>query len=440
MSIVESTELPNGVRVLTERVPTARGVGIATLVDASPQDESVESCGLAHLCEHAFFMGTHLRTETEIASLIDSAGGQLGGFTARDYTCLYANVSNDYVTYALDLLGDMLTNNDFTAERLEREKVVIGHEIDAHEDSADAWLDSELKRTAWQDDPIGRSLLGTRDSVATLTPDDVHGFVHKNYTPDRIIVAAVGDLEHAAFVDQTHDALWQSQGEDLRTGRPQAEFNGGLLVQPRPMRQSHATILLPAPGYTDSDRYAIHVLVNLLGGGMSSRLYRNLRETRGLVYSVSSQLHAYGRGSVIAIELSTSADGVMPSLAAVFEQLTELAWNDQSVDEEELWKAKMQTRGQAYLASDSIQTRVSRLATQCFYFGQCLNDGSLLDGIDAVAREDVTRVAARVIGDGLASTAIGVTGGLGQDAESLRSEIAGLQGCFLSQAGFPAGR
>lgn len=425
-----SSELPNGIRVLTESIPHTRGVGMAVLIDAGPQDETDSTPGLAHLTEHAFFLGTQQRCEREIAGLIDTAGGQLGGFTARDYTCLHATVSSDYVTYAMDLLGDMLCGLQTNEERLQREIDVIGHEIDDSDDDPDTWLDGQLKNVMWPGDPLGRSLLGTRESLSRLSADAVMEFVRTQYTPDRIIVAAAGHVDHDTFVEQTHDALWQLSGYDRRQPRSAAKTAGGVIVEKRQQRSATVSVMLPTPTYTDADRYALHVLVALLGGGMSSRLYRELRERQSLVYSASAQWHAYGRGGVLTIDASTTPDTIMPTLMGIIAELTRLAWDDSSITEEELWKAKMQVRGQAYLASDSISTRVSRLATQQLYFGHALPEDELLDAIDVVDRATVCRVAARVLGSGLATTAIGVTGALDRCETTLCNEINDLRACF----------
>lgn len=430
MSQFQSTTLPNDIVVLTEHMPHTRGVGISLLVDAGPQDEDEDQSGLAHLCEHAFFLGTEARSEQEIAGLIDTAGGQLGGFTARDYTCLYATISGDYVTYAMDLLGDMLSNSRFSPDRLKTELDVIGHEIDEHEDTVDTVLDSDLKRILWQGDPLGRSILGNRDSIASLHCDDIQSFLHKHYTGDRMIVAAAGQIVHDDFVELANDSFWQLSGVDRRTTPQPAECHGGVIVRPTQQRSSVLNVLLPTPVYQYPNRYALHVLVTLLGGGMSSRLYRELRERSGLAYSATAGWHAYGRGGVISIEASTTPESTMICLQKIFDQLVQLAYDGNSVSEEELWKAKMQVHGQAFLASDSIATRVSRLTTQQHYFGTPLNDASMLEQIEAVQIADVAAVANEVLGRGLTQTAIGVGGGMTDSPEQLRSEIEALRDCF----------
>ncbi|MEM9825498.1 MAG: pitrilysin family protein [Planctomycetota bacterium] len=427
---VRKSRLPSGIRVLTESIPHCHSVALTIVGDVGPQDESEQHAGIAHLCEHAFFLGTGTRGEQDIAELIDTAGGQLGAFTARDYTCLNATVTSDYLTYALDLLGDMLSNVQFSDERLHHEKEVIKHELDEHQDSPESSLDERLKQLLWPGDPLGRSIIGTPEGLGRIEPADVRRFIRTQYTPDRLIVAAAGRLDHDSIVEQVHDALWQLRGDDTRQSLPLATSQHGLIVESSARRSALVSIMIPMPAYADPDRYALHVLSNLLGGGMSSRLYREIRERMGIAYCVSSQLHAYRRGGALVIEVSTPPETVMMAITAVYTQLTRLAWEDQPIGEEELWKAKMQTRGQAYLSSDSIQTRVSRLAMQEHYFGNPLEQNHLLQSIDEVDLNSVCNVARRVLGEGISSAVIGVSGVPEQLAGELRSEISDMQGCF----------
>lgn len=435
MSNAKSSRLPNGIVVLSENIPNAHGVGISILADVSPQDETESQSGLAHLCEHAFFLGTSTRSETEVGRLIDTAGGQLGGFTARDYTCLHATISAEYTTYAIDLLGDLLTNSLFDETRLRNEIDVIGHEIDAHQDTAETWLDSELKRLIWAGDPLGRSILGSKTSLSSIGQREVRHFVKEHYTPDRLVFAAAGQIDHDDLVEQVNDAMWQMEGSDCRENRTEAAtVSGGLVVEHRDQRLANISVLVPAPVYSDPDRYALHILVALLGGGMSSRLYGEIRENLGLAYTVGACLNAYGRGSVINIELSTTPNSVMQAVSGVFGQLVELAFDESSISEEEFWKAKMQVKGQAFLASDSIPTRVSRLVTQQHYFGAPIPIADLTSAIESVDHLAVRDIARRVLSTGLGSTSVGVVGNIRSFESQLRSDLNDLRKCFTSNA------
>ena len=428
-----SSTLSNGVVVLTDKVPHAKGVGISVMVDAGPQDEQDDCSGLAHLCEHSLFLGTRNRSEREIASVIDSAGGQLGGFTTRDYTCLHATIAADCVTYAIDLLGDMVCGTSVKEDRVRREIDVIGHEIDSHHDQADTWLDARLKRAVWPDDSLGRPILGDRESLSKLGANDVAGFLSEHYASNRLIVAGAGQISHEEFAEQVNDAFWSLTATTTQRNFQPAESVGGVIVEPRSQKGTLVSMMIPIPAYQDENRYAMHVANAILGCGMSSRLYCLLRDELGRVYSVGSAINAYGRGGVLSIEFSTNPENAMRCIVDCLDQLVRVA-SCEDITEEEVWKAKLQVRGQAFLASDSIPTRVGRLATQQLYFGEPLDVSELLDGIDSVDKHSLSRVGSDVIAPGLKHLSIGVTGHVPGEVDSVRDEIADLRICFADLA------
>jgi predicted Zn-dependent peptidase len=211
--VYQQTTLENGIRVVTESMPEARSLSIGILIDAGPRDESPGQGGLAHLTEHALFQGTSSRDARQIARLMDLAGGQVGAFTTRDYTCFHATVLDDYRTYALDLFGDVLLNSTFPAEALERETQSILSEISAAWDAPFERAGQLLKALAWPNHPLGRPVAGWADTVAALTREDVIYFVHQNYLPNRLIIAAAGHVEHLDFVAQVRVAFWRLLGD-----------------------------------------------------------------------------------------------------------------------------------------------------------------------------------------------------------------------------------
>ncbi|MEO1526375.1 MAG: pitrilysin family protein [Planctomycetota bacterium] len=429
----ESSTLSNGIVVLSDHVPQANGVGISVVVDAGPQDEKQGDFGLAHLCEHSLFLGTRNRNEREIASIIDSAGGQLGGFTTRDYTCLHATISADCVTYAIDLLGDMVTGTAPTQDRICREIDVIGHEIERHHDQADVWLDARLKQVMWRGDRLGGSILGTRDSLASLDATSVSGFIQEHYASDRLIVAGAGPITHDEFAEQVNDAFWSLTPSAAQRTRTPAVPVGGVVVEPREQKGTLVSLMIPIPVYNDPNRYALHVMNAVLGCGMSSRLYTQLRDRLGHVYSVNSSINAYARGGVLAIEFATNPEHAIQCIIESVEQLIRLASGD-AITEEELWQAKLQVRGQAYLASDSIPTRVGRLATQQIYLGSPLGVPRLLEDIDAVDMVSLSQVARDIVGPGLGSLSIGIAGRIPGSEDQAREELAALRDCFAEMA------
>ena len=387
----QSSQTANGIRVVSEDIPGVRSASISILVAASPQDEPSDKSGLAHFTEHAFFQGTSDRDSSEISRMIDESGGQMGAFTGRDYTLFYANVMDDYTPIAVDLLGDILLNSTFPEDHLEREREAILHEIEMSRDDPMDYAHDTLRRSVWKNHPLGRSIAGTSESVGELTREDIIYFTGNNYSADRIIIAGAGAIDHDNFVSHVQDAFWKMQETSLPRAQASCEYSPEVIVHSGSTNQSYFTIAFPAPEYAGNDRYTTHILSGILGGGLSSRLFRKLREESGLVYYVSASYSAYRDAGLFIIEGVTSPDSFTDVLELILKEVNDISKN--GVTEEELWKAKLQMRGQHLLASDSVHTRMSRLATQAFYFSEMLEEIEILEGIDNVSCRRVQEVA-----------------------------------------------
>lgn len=405
-----ATTLENGIRVVTESMPETRSTSVGILVDAGPRNESEGSWGLAHLAEHMMFQGTGSRDARAIARVMDESGGQMGGFTTRDYTCYSATVLDDHSTYALDLMGDILLNSEFPEEAMEREKQAILREIDGESDIPSCRAHTALKAHVWGQHPLGRPVAGSPESVGRLTREGLIYFVHRHYLPNRMIVAAAGNVNHGDFVSQVRDAFWRMMGEGARTVSPAPVFTPGVHVESVPVSQAYFALGIPCQPYADEGRYLVHTLNTILGGGGSSRLYARLREERGLVYQIGSEYHAYADGGIVVIEGSTAPEYLVQVLCLVLVELWKLASLDEPVTEEELWKARMQLRAQHLIASENSSTRMSRLVTQAFYFGRFIPGEAILGGIDAVSCRELGAYAEGRLASALRHVAVSVVG------------------------------
>jgi len=402
--------LENGIRVLTETMSGHRSISMGILIDASPADEAPEQSGLAHLVEHAVFCGTGSRNATQIARLMDEAGGHLGAFTARDFTCYSATVLDDYFTYALDLLGDILLNSIFPPESLEREKTAILREIESAGDMPSERAHDLLKGFAWSDHPLGRSIAGRPDTIKSMTREDVIYYVHEHYSPDRIIVAAAGNIDHEDFVAQVRDSFWRMMGNSLPAAKAPPVFHSGVVLENMPVSQVYFSLGIRACPYADPGRYGMHVLNNILGGGTSSRLFRRVRESQGLVYHISSEYHAYRDDGMLVVEGCAAPDNILQVLELVFDELWKLMTAKEPVDEEELWKAKMHIRGQHLISGENTNTRMNRLASQEFYFGRHIPDDDILAQIDEIKPQKLQCLTDEVLQDAFSQTAVAVVG------------------------------
>ena len=402
--------MENGIRVVTETMPGHRSISMGILVDAGPFDEAPEQCGLAHLVEHAVFCGTSSRSATQIACLMDEAGGHLGAFTARDFTCYSATVLDDYFTYALDLLGDILLNSIFPPEALEKEKTAIQREIETAGDMPSERVHDLLKGFAWSDHPLGRSVAGRPDTIGLMTREDVIYYVHEHYTPDRIIVAAAGNVDHEDFVAQVRDAFWRMMGKNLPVAKATPVFHSGVVLENMPVSQVYFSLGIRAYPYADPGRYGMHVLSNILGGGISSRLFRRVRESRGLVYHIGSEYHAYRDDGMLVVEGCAAPDNILQVLELVMDELWKLISAEEPINEEELWKAKMHIRGQHLISGENTNTCMNRLASQELYFGRHIPDEDILGQIDQVQFQNLQCLADDILYEGFNQMAVAVVG------------------------------
>ncbi len=383
--------LDNQLRVVTESVPGSRSVAIGILVAAGPQNEQENKAGLAHLTEHGFFLGTSGRDSNAISRLVDETCGQVGAFTSRDYTCFHAHIMHDYRPFAWDLLGDMLLNSTFPEERILQERDVVLQELGISHDRPQSRLNDCLKRSIWPKHPLGRPVGGDPDSVSSLTREDVIYFAGQNYMPDRMVIAAVGDIDHEATVAEARDSFWRLLGTSQPEEQLPCDFESAVIMQTSEVSHAYFSIALPGRPYNSENRYGLHALDTLLGGGMSSRLYTQLRESLGLVYDVGSSYDAYKAAGTLMVEGVTSPEMLHQVVNVVMQQVAEIAQD--GVDEEELHRVKLQIRGRHQLASDSIHTRMSRLLTQEFYGRTTLAEESVLSAVDDLTRDDLQQEA-----------------------------------------------
>lgn len=382
-SVYRKTVLENGVRVVTEAIPGVRSVSIGVMVDCGAKDEQPGQAGLAHLGEHLLFQGTCARDARLIARQIESFG-HAGGFTAWDYTCYFATTLDDYQFHALDLLGDVLLNSTFPEECVARERKAVLSEIDRCWDSPARHVYDLARAHALRGQAMGRPIVGTAEAVAHHTREDVIYFLERHYTPDRIILAAAGHLEHEHFTAQTRDAFWRLLGQSEPAPVVAPVLEGGVTVERTDSAQAYFCLLVPAPEYAAPERYAVHLVDWILGGGISSRLYERLRVETGLVYEVQSEYHAYRDGGMISVEGSTSPDFLDEVIAVLLGTVAALFSGDEPVTTEELWRAKTHLRIQHSISSEDTHTRMCRLATQELYFGGRLDSQTILDNIENV--------------------------------------------------------
>lgn len=406
----ESTTLENGVRVVTERLPASRAIAAGLLVDCGARHEAPHENGLAHLCEHLLFQGTSNRDARQIARQIDLVGGRVGAFTTRDYTCFVASVMQDYAYHGLDLMGDLLMNSTFPERALASEQAAILQEIERQADQPETHLEQSLKSAIWSGHAFGRPVSGTAERVSQFSREDVIYFHHQHYVPGRLIVAAAGNVDHEQFVAQVHDCFWRLRGGDPAAPTPPPTWQPVQQLEVAHSRQVYFCLAWPAPAYASAERYRLHVLTSVLGQGLSSRLFSELREQRGLVYEIQAEYQAYGAAGIFLIQGSTAPEHLEEVVTRIRESLDQLCSGAAAVSEEEVWLAGTRLRNSLMLTAADEHAAMTRLALQQLYFDAPISAEEILEQLDAVSAGALSGLVAEWLRPALAEVALGVLG------------------------------
>ena len=403
--------LDNGLRLLTERMTQVRSVSIGVWLARGSRHEPAERGGIAHFVEHMLFKGTATRSAEDIAQAIDSIGGQLDAFTAKEYASYYIKVLDEHLPLALDILSDIVLNPAFSLDDVAREKKVVLEEIKMVEDTPDDLVHELFTQGFWENHPLGRPILGLPATVESFTPDILRDYFRRVYAAPNLIISAVGNVDHAhvrSLVEEKFAAV-PTVGDPLGPDAPTVVPK--ITIRHKELEQSH--VCLGASSYPQSheDRYASYVLNTLLGGSMSSRLFQNVREKRGLAYAVFSGLSAYRDAGSFTVYAGCANDAVSELIDVVVDELRGL--RRAPVPDVEIQRAKDHLKGSLMLSLENTASRMSNLARQEIYFERLFGLDETLQGIEAVTIDDVQRVSADLFRDGaLAATVLGHVNGL----------------------------
>ena len=412
-------ELGNRIRLLTESMPSVRSVSIGVWLARGSRHEPAESGGIAHFVEHMLFKGTLTRTAEDIAQEIDSVGGQLDAFTAKEYAGYYIKVLDEHLPRAVDILADVVLHPALDAGDIEREKKVILEEIKMVEDTPDDLVHELFTESFWDGHPLGRPILGTRESVEGLTGDALRRYFERVYTPGNFVISAAGNLEHARVRELVESAFGgaTASGDPVDDRRPDAV--AAFSVRNKDLEQVHVCLGTSAHAQCHDDRYVGYVLNTLLGGSMSSRLFQNVRERRGLAYSIFSGLSAYRDTGLLTIYAGCATDTASEVIDLIVEELRNLRRSP--VPEAELRRAKDHLKGSLMLGLENTASRMSQLGRQAIYFDRHFGLDETLAGIERVTADDLRRVAVALFSDeALAGTVLGPLDGWQYPAERLR--------------------
>jgi predicted Zn-dependent peptidase len=387
----QKTVLENGIKVITEEIPYLQSVSIGVWVVTGSRDEQPDENGISHFIEHLLFKGTERRTAFDIAKEIDSVGGTLNAFTGREYTCFYAKVIDKNLPLAIDLLSDIFLHSLMDPKDVEKERMVILQEIKMVEDTPDDYIHDLFNRVCWGDHPLGFPIFGTTELVQSFKQDQIHQYFKENYQPNRIIVCAAGNLEHQEVVDLIGTTFGQIAKSDKAKERSKPHSICTTSIRKRELEQVHFCLGTKGLQYNHSLRFGSYVLNTILGGGMSSRLFQEIRENRGLAYSVYSYLPAYIDSGLVVVYAGTSESSFQQVIELVFREFSRL--KTEPFKNGEIETAKEQLKGNLLLSLESSDNLMTRLAKNEIYFGFYLPTEKILKGIDEVKQEEVRSLA-----------------------------------------------
>jgi predicted Zn-dependent peptidase len=391
---VEVTRLPSGLTVVTDAMPHLETAALGVWVGAGSRDELGDEHGISHLLEHMAFKGTKRRTARQIAEEIEAVGGDLNAATSIETTTYYARVLRADVPLALDVLSDILANPAFDPEELTREHNVIMQEIGAAEDTPDDNVFDHLQRTAFPDQAIGRPVLGTRDSVRSHNAHKLRQYLARNYRGPNMVLAASGSVDHRMIVDEAQH-LFASFAEPSRPAHESARFTGGTYIERQDLEQAHLALAFEGLPQCDPSLFSLQMFSNIMGGGMSSRLFQEVREIRGLCYSISSFHMAYSDTGFFGIYAGTD-DTDAPELMQVV--MSEMERAAATITEAEVARAKAQMKATLMMALESSSARAEQMARHIMIHGRPLPLSEIVAKIEAVTVESTQDAARALLG------------------------------------------
>lgn len=386
----------NGVRIVLENIPTVRSVAIGVWIGTGSRNENPQTNGISHFLEHMFFKGTKTRSAKEIAESFDSIGGQVNAFTSKEYTCYYAKVLDTHAQFALDVLADMFFNSTFVEEELNKERNVVLEEIKMYDDTPDDIVHDLLSRAIYGDHPLGYPILGTEETLNTFTGATLKDYIHNRYTPENVVISIAGNISDK-FILEVEKYFGSYEGGNSSTHENIPVFQSNRLSRKKETEQAHLCIGFEGLKIGHEDVYSLIILNNILGGSMSSRLFQDVREQRGLAYSIFSYHSAYQDNGVVTVYGGTGAkqmDVLFETIQATLEKLKQ-----DGITEKELNNSKEQLKGSLMLGLESTNSRMSRNGKNELLLKRHRSLDEIIEQIDQVTKQSVDGMATSVFTD-----------------------------------------
>ncbi|MDX9871367.1 MAG: pitrilysin family protein [Clostridia bacterium] len=384
--------LDNGVRIVTEKLLGVRSVAIGIWVGAGSRHENDHNNGITHFIEHLMFKGTEKRTAADIAESLDAVGGQLNAFTTKEFTCYYAKVLDEHIDLAIDVLSDMFFNSQFKEEAIERERGVVEEEIRMYEDTPDELIHDLFIKTVWPDNPLGRPILGSIESLEKINREDILVYIGDNYLPERVVIAVAGNIEHQVIQEKLKPIFEGMKNKKKKIEIiPPAPAAGNVDNIYRKTGQVQICIGTEGLSNTDDRLYHVSIINNVLGGGLSSRLVQSIREERGLAYSVYSYHTAFNDIGLFTFYAGTSPKKYDEVIRLIMQEVKRIT--SEGITEKELNKTKEQIKGNLYLGLESVSSRMTRLGRTELQLNKIIPPEEVTARISAITLENVYNTA-----------------------------------------------
>jgi predicted Zn-dependent peptidase len=395
--MIRKSVLDNGIRVITERVAEAHSVTVGFWVENGSRHEQEPENGISHFIEHMLFKGTERRTALAIAKEVDSVGGVLNAFTSREYSCYYAKVLARKLPLAVDLLSDIVLNSIFDLDEIEKERRVVLQEIHMLEDTPDDLVHDLFSQTFWEGHPLGRSIIGTAETVGNISRESLLAFMHEHYCGCNIIVCAAGDLEHGHIFDSISNAFQRVAAGTRPPLCSLPHYRRQVRVVDKSLEQVHLCLGTRALPQNHPNRFESYLLNAILGGSMSSRLFQKIREEQGLAYSIYSYLNCHSDAGALVLYAGTSPEDAPHVIGIMLKELKR--FKTEPVSDDEMHFAREQLKGQLLLSMESTDNRMTRLAKNEIYLGRNPTIHEVLAGFDRASAADLQNLAEFILRD-----------------------------------------
>ena len=389
--MIKKHTLDNGIRIVMEKIDYVRSASIGIWVNVGSNNENDETNGLSHFIEHMLFKGTKNRKANEIAEEIDSIGGQINAFTSKECTCFYVKVLDENIKEAVDILSDMFFNSVFSQEEIDKEISVVIEEIKMYEDSPEDIVHDKLSEIIFNESPMAYNILGTEKNLKTFTKDKVKSYMYENYSPSNTVISIAGSFDEEEFIEQIEEQFKAWENKEVKKIHTESNYQRKVVGINKDLEQLHMCIGNKTFGRHDKNYHSLLVLNNLFGGTMSSRIFQEVREKKGLVYSIYSFVSNYSDTGIFSIYAGMSYEQVEDALRTILTEMSSI--KNGNITEEEFMRAKQQIKGNYILSLESTSSRMSAIGRRELLYNEILYPDEIIEAINKVEIEDVLNVA-----------------------------------------------